>query len=166
MMLLTFFVVLYDILTVFLLNIFLSGLSVGKLVSRIFRNSFVIFVFTFWLNGGVYHVIFLDLFLFLHVSFSLNFSLSLYPASFSALSYIGFASSNSALVDDNPVSLLAIMFGSCFLMQGGWLDSRFTYTGLSLSFLYGLCVPVSKFRMEVCDLNIGFYFDRQFVFFE
>ena len=48
---------LYDILTVFRLNIFLNICSFGKLLSTIVKNDLPMFVFTRVSNGGLYQVI-------------------------------------------------------------------------------------------------------------
>ena len=65
---------LYDNLRVLGLKIVLSMWSTGKLLSMIFRNARPTLVFTLRSNGGLYHVIFLDLFL-----LSLLFPVLLFP---------------------------------------------------------------------------------------
>ena len=105
---------LYDNLRVLRLKIVLSMWSTGKLLSMIFRNARPTLVFTLRSNGGLYHVIFLDLFLLsllFPVACGLYSNLCVYPLLASAAWYSGTALLKMSSFDDISESRLYIVFG-------------------------------------------------------
>ena len=136
---------LYDNLRVLRLKIVLSMWSTGKLLSMIFRNARPTLVFTLRSNGGLYHVIFLDLFLLsllLPVVCGLYSNLCVYPLLASAAWYSGIALLKMSSFDDISESHLFIPSGTALMTEGGWLLLVWMYSGVFPGLRYGWCVPV------------------------
>lgn len=126
---------LYDNLRVLRLKIVLSMWSTGKLLSMIFRNARPTLVFTLRSNGGLYHVIFLDLFLLsllfpVPVVCGLYSSLCVYPLLASAAWYSGIALLKMSSFDDISESRLFIPSGTALMTEGGWLLLVWMYSGV------------------------------------
>ena len=141
---------LYDNLRVLRLNIVLSMWSTGKLLSIIFRNALSTLVFTLRSNGGLYHVIFLDLFLLFllfPVVSGLYSNLYVYPLLASAAWFSGVALLKMSSFDDISESRLFIPSGTALMMEGGWLLLVWMYMGAFPGLRYGWCVPI-------CRLNV------------
>ena len=96
-----------------------------------FRNAQPTLVFTLRSNGGLYHVIFLDLFLLsllFPVVCGLYSNLHVYPLLASAAWYSGIALLKMSSFDDIYESLLFIPSGTALMTEGGWLLLVWMYT--------------------------------------
>ena len=131
---------LYDNLRVLRLKIVLSMWSTGKLLSMMFRNARPTLVFTLRSNGGLYHVIFLDLFLLsllFPVVCGLYSNLYVYPLLVSAAWYSGVALLKMSSFDDISESRLLIQSGTALMTEGGWLLLVWMHKGVFPGLRYG-----------------------------
>ena len=136
----------YDIFTVFRLKILWYRCLRGKFFDKILKNSRPILVATLQLKGGLNHVIFLRLGLFLLKFGGVCFNFSSYPLDFRAFSYIVFSLSNVFLSLERPLILFPIISGMFLVIDFGWLESQCMYCGWSFSFLNGLYDPAFRFK--------------------
>ena len=98
----------------------------GKCLSISLRNCLPRLVVTDALKGGLYHTIcLLRVLVRLRVSLFLYCSVCVYPLLLSAAWYVGAASKNACSDDERAERRFSIIFGSCFLTAGGWLDLLF-----------------------------------------
>ena len=111
---------LQDSLRVLRLNIGLRACPLGKHSQTMRKNFFPRLVFTLISKGGLYHVIFrfLDLWVFL-LFFGVNLNLYLYPLLSSAAWYVGAALVNTCSSDEMFGSLWFIFSGIRLMMFGG-----------------------------------------------
>ena len=113
---------------VFLLNIFESGLYLGKFFFSILKNIFPMLIFTLKEKGGLNHIIFLLLFLcplflvFPLLSLLLYFSSSLKPLLLSASSYVLFVASKISWLHEISVICLLIVLGNSFKIFSEWFE--------------------------------------------
>ena len=135
---------LYPTLILFLSNILLSSLVLGKcfLIRR--RNVLPIFVITCTLNGGVNQITFL--FLFRLFTFLLGFPafssklilVFTNPLLLRASLYRVLLLSKISLLDELREILVCIECGIFLIIVVGWFDFVLMYLGVWLSLLYGL----------------------------
>ena len=83
----------------------------------------LIFVFAFWLYGGLNHKTFLFLFLQAFLALLLLKGIDeKCPLSFSAVSKADLTLSNSSLLQDESEILLLIILGNYLMIVGGWFE--------------------------------------------
>jgi hypothetical protein len=139
---------LYDTLTLFLLIIFDRGCDGGKQESINSRNFAPTLVETFWENGGLNQVIFLDLLQFPLIVPDGGSYLSWcsYPLLSRASWYCVMASLNTLSILFN---LLFTAAGIFLMILGGWLLLLLMYMGVLLGFMKTFVLLQSLFKIEV-----------------
>ena len=130
------------------LNILCSLCSGGNFSFTVLRNDLPMLDCTLLEYGGLYHVMFLVLFLLFVFSCFSYFNSCWYPLFFNASWYGGFAllkRLHYSLLEISD-SLLLIARGKFLMISGGWFDFAWTYIGILLGFVYGakLFLEMSK----------------------
>ena len=98
------------------------------------KNSLPIFVLTFKLEGGLNQITFLFWFRFVFWDGFSNFSCVWYPLFLSAVLYSILALVNSVSSQDKLEIRLLVIYGTCLIIDGGWLGFECMYRSVYLVF--------------------------------
>ena len=106
-----------------------------------------ILVFKLWLNGGLKLIIFRCLFVLFAFSLVSYFISALYPLFLRVFSYNGLAFLNSSSLHEWSDKCLLIIFGSSFMMVGGWFDLALIYRGSLFGLRCGRYFSVTRLKV-------------------